>query len=263
MKDTYGPWAVVTGAASGIGRAFALELAARGLDLVLVDVQADALQAVALELSPRVAVRTVVVDLADANCLATIRSETDDLDVGLFINNAGLSLLGPFIAQEPQALLRVLDVNCRASVLLLQHFAQRLAERRRGGIIVVSSSSCTQGTALFAHYAATKAYAMILAEGLWAELKPLGVDVLALLPGTTMTPALQRLDPQLARAPGVPVMTAHEVVVEGLAALGRQPTCIPGRGNRISAAILGRLLPRRKAIELVAQGVRRLYPSAG
>ena len=116
-----------------------------------------------------------------------------------------------------------------------------------------------QGTALVAHYAATKAWNRVLAEGLWWELGKRGVDVLACIAGATDTPGYRASAPESREAAKVPVMSVDAVVTETLAALGRTPSLVPGWRNRWAARFLVRLLPRRLAVRLMGRTMDKLY----
>jgi short-subunit dehydrogenase len=136
-----------------------------------------------------------------------------------------------------------------------------MVARGRGGIVLLSSMASLQGGALVAHYAATKAYLRVLAEGLWEELRPAGVDVVACCAGRVRTPTWKRSGPRAATLLAPPVMEAEPVVEATLAALGRQPVVIPGRLNRLAALATSRLLPRPTAVALVSAATRRMYRS--
>jgi short-subunit dehydrogenase len=123
--------------------------------------------------------------------------------------------------------------------------------RGRGGIIVMSSMSGNFGSEQLALYAATKAFDLVLAESLWAELRHHGVHVLAVQPGSTRTPGWETSQPPELRGPGPHVMEVEPVVREALDALGQEPSLVPGAGNREGAEAL-RALPRRQAIELMS-----------
>jgi short-subunit dehydrogenase len=135
--------------------------------------------------------------------------------------------------------------------------------RGRGGIILTSSLSGFQGNPMLAHYAATKAYNLVLAEALWDECRSSGVDVLAVCPGATLTPGYLATRAAPPRFGFPPEMSADTVVEEALRALGRQPHIIPGWGNRVAAFIMQRLLPRRRAIEMMGRVGRRLQRRPG
>jgi len=131
-----------------------------------------------------------------------------------------------------------------------------MAARGRGGIILMSSLTGSQGTPLVATYAATKAFNLVLAEGLWDELKERGIDVLACRAGATRTPGFEASKP----ASGAPLMEPGPVVAETLAALGRGPSVVPGALNRIAALLMGHALPRRAAVHVISRMTRRMYP---
>ncbi len=255
----YGRWALITGAAQGLGEAFARQCARSGLDLVLVDRQAERLREVARAVAGAhgATVRPVVADLAREDALEVLRPETDGLDVGLLVSNAALSHIGGFLDFDRGDLLAELEVNARTPLLLAHHYGAEMARRRRGGMIFLSSLSAVTSTGYVAHYAATKAYNRALGEGLWYELRPHGVDVLAVLPGMTGTPAWYASGPR--PSPTLSVMPPGQVVREALAALGRGPCLIPGRGNRLAALVMGRLFPRPFGIRLVSRSMEQIF----
>lgn len=221
----YGPWAVVTGASDGIGRAFAVELAAHGLNLVLVARRGDRLCALADELAQRHGTRTRVLtlDLAEHGALDALRAASDDLDVGLLVAAAGYGSSGPLVASELSTELEQLQVNVGAVLAQCWHFGGLFAARGRGGIVLMSSVVAFQGVPMSAHYAATKAYVQSLAEALRQELRPSGVDVIASAPGPVATGFAAKARLHMARA-----ATPEVVARATLAALGRRATVRPG-----------------------------------
>ena len=261
FRATYGPWAVVAGASadasSGVGAEYAAQLAARGLNLVLIARRQPQLDALAADLAARhsIQTRTLALDLAREDVGDAVAQATADLDVGLLVYNAGLPPVGTFLGQPLATHLAELAINCRAPMILAYTLGQRMREHGRGGIVLMSSLSAGQGSALIANYAATKAYNLILAEGLWAELRAQGVDVLAVAPSAIAAPDANGKVAGGATAPRV-------VVAEALAALGRQPSVIPGLGNRLAGVVMRRLLPRRTAIVAISGVMRRMYPGA-
>jgi short-subunit dehydrogenase len=149
----------------------------------------------------------------------------------------------------------VLDVNCRGPLVLAHRLGGAMARRGRGGLLLMASLAGGQGNPWLASYAASKAFEIVLAEGLWAEWRERGVDVLACRAGATRTPAFQATRPRAE----VPTMAPAAVVEEALAALGRGPTAVAGRLNRLAAFLFTRLLPRRAAIRIMERATRRLY----
>ena len=194
----YGPCAVVAGGSEGMGRAFAEALAAKGLDLVITARRKEPLEAAAGELRSRhgVDVQPIALDLAAPDVLDRLAAETDACDVGLLVYNAASAPIGEFLSLSALEQQTTIDVNCRAVLALSQHYAQRLVARGRGGILLMSSMSGWQGSAMVTTYAATKAFVTVFAEGLWNELQPHGVDVLACVAGATLTPNFKSQTPE-------------------------------------------------------------------
>jgi len=241
-----------------MGAAFAHDLAERGLDLLLVDRDEQALEACALSLQAGGAnVDTLVVDLAARESADEVVETAGD-DVGLVVSNAAIGYVGSFLDQDADGLLAQLDVNCRTPLLLVHRVLPRLVARGKGGVVLLSSLSAMRGSALVASYAATKAWNLILAESLWDELRESGVDVLGVLPGTTRTPGLLSSAPQAGLATAN-LMDPADVAREALDALGRVPSIIPSQANRDSDAFLSSL-DRAEAIRAMGDVMRSTYP---
>lgn len=242
--DRFGPWALVTGASSGIGREFADQLAANGLNLILASRRVSLLDRLGSELADRhhIEYRTVAVDLATADAPATLADGTADLDVGLLVSNAGDMLLGELVGHDPDALQREMQLNATAHLALTRHFAPRLVQRARGGILLVSSLAAMQGVDYIANYSATKAYIMTLGEAVHRELAPRGVHVTVLVPGATDTPMVARFGAK-DTAVGRLLMPADVCARDGLAALqANRAIRISGRMNRVTVRLTTRNL---------------------
>lgn len=240
-REQYGPWAVITGASDGIGRAVAKRVAAEGLDIVLAARSEGRLQELADELEQSYGVKTQLVteDLSQKSGVATLLEATDVLEVGLAVLAAGFGTAGPFTDTAPADELEMIAVNVAAVAQLAQAFASRMAARRRGGIVLFGSILGWQGVPGQANYAATKAYVQSLAEGLHRELKPRGVDVLSVAPGPVHTGFAARAGLTMKSA------AAPEVVAEAMwSALGRRATVVPGAQAKFLTASL-RVLPRQ------------------
>jgi short-subunit dehydrogenase len=249
FKTRYGPWAVVTGASSGIGLAMAEQLAAAGLKLVLVARREDALRTLGDRLAAlhRIETLEIPADLADQAGIAAVESYTRALDVGLFVGAAGFGTSGLFSESNLAAELSLLDVNCRAVLVQTHHFARRFVARGRGGLILFGSLVAYQGAPHAAHYAASKAYVQSLAEALHVELAPRGVDVLACAPGPVATGFADRARMKMARADR-PEVVAHAT----LAALGRTMVVTPGPLSKFLTWSL-MTAPRRLRVRLMAR----------
>jgi len=260
--DRYGPWAAVTGAGQGIGAAFAADLVGRGVSVVLVDRDSGLLEARSKELAASapsgVEVRTAVVDLAAADGAAQVLAAVDGLELGLLVNNAALSFEGPLLEQGLAAALTQVHVNCVVPLTLVHTLLPALVARGRGGIILLSSLSAMRGAPLVSGYAATKAWNLILAESVSEELRGTGVDVMALLPGSTRTPGWLGSRPQASLGTSN-VMDPPDVAREALDALGTVPSIIAGQANRESEAFM-ESLDRAEAIKIMGDVMRQMYP---
>jgi len=197
-------------------------------------------------------------DLAQDEDVDRLIQETAPLDVGLLVCNAAASPIGKFLDVGMDEHRKVIAVNCLAPARLAHTFGRRLVARGRGGIVLVSSLAGLQGTAMVAHYAATKAYLRVLAEGLENELRAKGVDVLAPIVGPVDTPAFRASEPRL-EALLPPPGEARAVAQATLKALGHGPRCFITSGERVAALVLERLLPRRLGVELMSAFTRRMY----
>ncbi|WP_182526499.1 SDR family NAD(P)-dependent oxidoreductase [Nocardioides dongkuii] len=221
---SYGPWAVIAGGSEGVGAEFAQQLAAEGINLVLVARRPEPLEATAeAARALGVEVRTVPTDLTDPAAVAALTAATADVEVGLLIYNAGANTHGrAFTRGELPGFQQVIDLNITAMLALVQHYAVPMRERGRGGILLVGSLAGYVGTSTEAIYGGVKAFGRIFAEGLWAELREHGVDVLELVLGVTRTPAMERAGLDF-DVPGMHVSDPADVAREGLAALPHGP----------------------------------------
>jgi short-subunit dehydrogenase len=254
----YGPWAMVVGASKGIGAAFACALASRGLNLVLIARNKKDLTAFAKQVRETYKVQVLprVMDLSRETGAEALAREITRRETGLLIYNAAASPGGEFLSMGVRDHLKVLSTNCRGPLLSVIAAAQLMKKRGRGGIILMSSLSGIQGGPYLAHYAASKAYTAILAEGLWYELKPFKVDVLACLAGATDTPGYRGSLVDGKPRPGVPVMKPEKVARIALAALGKKPSVVTGRMNRFFSFILTRFMTRKARVRIMASAVK-------
>lgn len=260
----YGPWALVTGAAQGIGAAYAERLHALGMPLVLVDNQADLLAETAARLragADPAEVREVVADLADAAQVHAALDGVADLEIGLLVANAGIGLVGRWLDVPVERKVAQVAINCTSVVILADRLSRPMVDRRRGGIVIMSSGSAEAGSSYIASYAATKAFDRVLAEGLWAELKPHGIDVTAVMPGAVRTPGFAAslpvgLEPTKLMQPSEPSV----IVDAALEGLGSRLNVRPGGFvARTIGAGIARVLPRKVMIGLGDRAVRQMY----
>jgi hypothetical protein len=260
FRSHYGPWAMVAGASAGLGAEFATQLAAKGLNLILIARRKELLDELGAKLTRDYAieVRPLELDLAREDVGSVVEAATSDIDIGLLVYNAALSMIGPYLQISLQDHLDEIAINCRAPLTLSYILGQKMVKRRRGGIVLMSSLSSSQGSALITNYTATKAYNRLLAEGLWEELRTQGVDVMACSPSAVSTPNYLTSAPRSGRI-SASTMTPHAVVAETLAALGKQPIIIPGWTNRLANVFMQRVLPHKTAIKLMGRVMRGMY----
>ena len=253
----YGPTAVVTGASSGIGEAFAAVLAKGGFDLVLAARREDRLQQLAARLRDHEGVNVTVcaTDLASETGIDDLTRACEGQDIGLLVSNAGFGMKGAHKDNDPQRMQQMLQLNCLAPMLLTQRFIPQLLQRDSGGIIITSSVESLIGFPYSAPYAASKAFATSLGEGLWGELKPAGIDVLALCPGSTDTEthALQGIDSTQIEG----MMSAREVAEEAMENIDNGPVWISGEHNRQMFASITSM-DRREALQTLAETMKTL-----
>ena len=231
FKRKYGPWALIAGASHGVGAAFARQLAARGLNCVLVARRQDALDALRLELVAHHGVEVLVVsqDLSHADAASSLLAAVAEREIGLFVYNAGGDpFLTRFLDTSVEDWSSLLRLNASTPMAYCHAFGGRMLGRGRGGVILVGSQAALGGIRKLAMYSASKAFAMNLGESLWAEWRDRGVDVLNLLIGTVDTPtmraAMVRLN--IPNALSMPLPQAEDVVAVALDGLGNGPTLI-------------------------------------
>lgn len=259
LLQKYGPWALVTGASSGIGAEFARALARYGFNLVIVARRVERLNRLAEELSAQHAVQVKVVpaDLSEVEFLPRLRTAIEGLEIGLLVNNAGFALVSHFLDNDLERELELLHVNVRAALMLTHELGRKMRQQHRGGIIFISSNSSLVPSPPWSTYVASKAYERYLAECLAEELVKDGVDVLAVCSGGVETEFQQvaRADSHnggLLLRLAVTQLKPAAVVRDALAALGKKVVVVPGWRNRLFV-FLASLLPRRIAIHITAQ----------
>jgi short-subunit dehydrogenase len=251
FKEKYGPYALVAGGSYGLGGAYAEALARRGLNLVLLARDPERLEATAGRLREQYSVDVIphAVDLADYEKTKNIITGLN-VSIGLLVYNAAFAPIGLFETKSEEDLARAAAVNVRAPLLLARLLSAPMIQNKRGGIVLMSSLAGTQGSPRLATYAATKAFNAILAEGLWNELRPHGIDVIACVAGAILTPGYQEAE-KVKPAPGT--LPARDVAEAALQALGKGPIVVPGGMNKFARFIMGRLLTRKAAVGMMSQ----------
>jgi short-subunit dehydrogenase len=261
-KETFGPWAIITGASSGIGKEFARQVAASGIHVVLVARRLPLLQELGEELSHTygVAYRAVQADLSQDNFMDKLKAATHDLDIGLLVSNAGTGIPGEFLTIPEEVLRQVINLNTIAQMRLTHFYGKQLAERGRGGLVMVSAMGALQGIPYMANDAATKAYVISLGEGLHVEFEKRGINTTVVIPGPTDTPVIEHFGLDRANLPMQP-MTVEQCVAEGLAALeANKATHLTGRLNRIMNALIPDSIFRKINSKMLSSGLENGQP---
>lgn len=256
-KRRFGPWAIVTGSSSGIGRELARQLAASGLNVVLVARRLELLDELGRQLVAEYGIeyRSVGVDLTSADFMDPIIAATDDLEVGLLISNAGEPLPGEFLGLALDRLERQARLDVTAPLRLIHHFAGRLAQRGRGGVILVSAMGAGHGLPLVSASAAGRSFILSLGEGLDVEFAKHGLNTTVLITGPTETRVLGMLGLDPARMPIRP-QSPQGTAAEALAALiANRPTHLSGRMSRLFYRLVPASLSTRMARSLVERGL--------
>ncbi|MFQ5640422.1 MAG: SDR family NAD(P)-dependent oxidoreductase [bacterium] len=248
LKTRYGPWALVTGASSGIGKEFAAQLAAAGLNVIIAARNKPALDehAATLKKNHGILVKTVQIDLAEPEAAKTLQQATDGIEVGLLVNNAGAENHGSFLGIDRDDETRIIQLNVMAPMQLAHIYGQEMSARSRGGIIFVSSMFGYQAVPYVANYAATKAYILALGESLNYELRPHGIDVTVLSPGLTDTAMPKKMEESgvdFSKTP-MKMMGVGPVVETALKAFGKKSSVIPGKMNNIMDFMGKRIMTR-------------------
>lgn len=252
LHTQFGKWAIVTGASSGIGKEFAFQLAQQGFNLILLARREHVLQDIVTVLTAtyNVIVKYQSIDLSQEINISTLERLTQGLDIGLLISNAGDGRMGAFNKIPLENLERMIQLNVTAHLQLSHWFTSKLLKQnKKGGVLLISSTTAFQGTPYAANYSASKAYVLNFGEALNFELKDRGIHVNVLVPGPTNTPGLtENKDADLmSHLPTKPQDVGH-LVKEGLEGLSKNaPSKIGGMSNRLMYNIMKHTMSRKAA----------------
>jgi uncharacterized protein len=194
MRAKYGPWAVIAGASEGTGAEYARQLAALGIHCLLVARRKAPLQQLAQELTDthRVQTRVLSIDLSTPDAAQRMKSAAADIEVGLYVSNAGADPAGQYFLDVPlEQSHRLINMNVYTVVNAVHAFAPPMKARGRGGILLMSSGAALGGQPRVAVYSGTKAFEVNFGESLWIELRKFGVDVLSVAAPAMDTPVLR------------------------------------------------------------------------
>lgn len=247
LINNYGPWALVTGASSGIGLELSLQLASGGFNLILCARNIERLQTTESQIRKRynVEIKLVSADMSEQADIDLLIKEVHNLDIGLVILSAGYGTSGLFVHSSIHREINMIRVNCESVLTLSHYFAQRMSAKGKGGIILLSSIVAFQGVPNAAHYAATKAYIQSLGEALAIELKPFGVDVLSAAPGPVLTGFGARANMTMGKS-----LKPAEIGEPILKALGRKNTVYPGLLTKLLVLALS-TVPRKIKVRIM------------
>jgi short-subunit dehydrogenase len=261
LKQKYGSTALVAGASEGIGAAFATRLAAEGMDLVLIARRSEPLQQLAdlLENRYKVNVMCIQCNLGNINASRQILEELNGREINLLVYNAALSYIGPFIKNRLESHSQAVLVNMITPLNMVYLFGEKMLTKGKGAVILMTSLAGFQGSGFLSVYAATKAFNRVLGESLWYEWKNSGVDVIACCAGATATPGFKNTNPEKPGFFAPRVQAPEEVAEDCLKKLGKQPSYITGRGNRIASFIMQKILSRKIAINIMGDNTRKMY----
>jgi uncharacterized protein len=261
LPERYGNWALVAGAAEGIGEGFTTLLAAAGFNIILVDRNAVAMNELAKKTGQEYQVKTLVLhlDLAAPDAAGRCMEAAVSTGCRLLVYVAAYSQVGRFCDLDASDLDGFLSVNTHTLLHLVHGFSNRLIRAgQTGGILLVSSLAGLIGPQYVAPYAATKAFSIRLAEALHDELADHGIDITVCCAGTVSTPTYWESQPDFGQMKP-PVMQPMEVAAYAMSNLGKKILCIPGLKNRLQYFFLLHLIPRRMANRLVNDAMKKMY----
>ena len=245
FREKYGQWAFVAGGSAGMGGAYCDYLAKQGMDIIVTGRRQNVVEAKCrqLEADYGVATKGLTIDFGATDVLEQVKAATEGMEIGFLVYNAGLASMALFTDRDIEYEMFRLNVNVRSPLALSLWFSKGMKERGKGGMIFMSSNVGIVGTPYVQTYSATKAYNFALGEALWAELKPYGIDVMAVLPGNTIGESFTDVP---AGTPGF--QTGAEVVAEAFEHFGKDPSVLAGEHNRQQAGSLYDVEARRKHI---------------
>jgi short-subunit dehydrogenase len=245
FSSRYGPWCIIAGASEGLGESLAHEMAAHGINLVLIARRENILKQVAdsVKKQYRVQVRTLAADLSDTEkVLKQIDEMTADIEVRSLVYNAAWSKITNFDELLNSEIDTGINVNIKTPTKLIRQLVKQFKERGSGGILLISSVSGLIGARFITVYSAMKSYQATLARGLWDEMREFGIDIACTIPGAISTPNLIKDVQSSESIPGT--QTPQEVASESVRFLASRsgPVMITGKFNRFVLFLL-QLLP--------------------
>ena len=259
FAEQYGPWALVTGASSGIGEEFVRQLAAQGFNVALAARRGNLLQAIAADVARNfgIATRCVVVDLSEETAIDKLDAQLRDLDIGLVVSNAGTGQPGHFLGQDHREQLVRFRLNALSHFNIAHAFCERFAKRGGGGLILGGAMGAAHGIPFAATDAGSKALVQSLGESLHVELKRKHIQVMTLVVPPTNTAIITRFGLDPADMPMKP-MSVEQCVTEALRHFKQgRALSLPGAFNRFFSAIVPDRLLRVLMGKMIEQTLNR------
>jgi hypothetical protein len=226
LKNTYNEWVLVTGATSGIGREIALKFGEAGFKLIITGRRESELENLSTYLFDQFKTESIPLpgDLSKTDSVNHLLEQTKHLSIGIAVLNAGFGTSGKFMEADLNKEMNMLDLNCKAVMIMAHALANKMKHQpKKGAIVLMSSMVAFQGVPFAAHYAATKAYVQSLGEALAVELKPEGIDVLSAAPGPVSSGFSERANMKMDMT-----MRPEDVGVPIIRAIGRRSSLLPG-----------------------------------
>jgi short-subunit dehydrogenase len=260
FRQRYGDWALVAGAAEGLGAAYSRILGSWGMNVILVDVDNEKMQKTAREIESSFGVTTekIHTDLSKVESTEFVMNKVSEVGCRLMIYNAAYGPVKGFLENTVEELDYYVDLNSRTPLHLIHKFLKSHPNGHRAGILIMSSLAGLWGTQLVVPYGATKAFDYNLAEGLHYELKDRNIDVMACCAGATDTPNYQSTRPKK-NLFGPKVMVPQYVAEKALKKLGKRALYVPGFANQITYFLLTRIFPRTWSSELMNRVMYKMY----
>jgi uncharacterized protein len=261
IKQKYGSTALIAGASEGMGAAYAHALAADGCDVVLIARRKEPLENTAAIIRQKyeVKVETICLDLSLPSAAEQLLTTLGEKEINFFVYNAAISHIGPFLPHVLDEHIKITTTNMITPLKLVHHFGNEMMKRKKGGIVLMTSMAALQGGGFIATYSATKAFNLVLAESLWYEWRNKGVDIIGCCAGATTTPNFLNTHPVDSGLIKAPLQTPEAVVMECMEKIGKTPSFISGRTNKLASFFMHSLLSRKMATLLLGNTTQRMY----